>query len=144
MDTDGETVSASLEKLNLAIGDRDYTDGYYLVDGETVTTSLDSLNVALYNLAQTTASGTGQKYVETLASAITADTNHDLPYSQTYTPFASDQQPGKNMDIYVDGQLLVADYNTLGNNDYAEIDTDTWRPHFRVRSGANITYVIYA
>jgi hypothetical protein len=142
LDTDGETLTASLEKLNLGVGDRDYTDGYYLNDGEDVTTSLDALNVALWNLSQTTVSG-AVKYVYTTAAKIDAETNWDLP-NGTYTPFASDTQPGKNMDVYVNGQLLVADYSTAGNNDYEEVDSDTIKFHFKVKKNANITYLIRA
>ena len=139
--SDGQTITQTLEDLNLAIGDRDYTDGYYLNDDETVSTSLDALNVALWNLQQATASGIGEKYVVTTGTAITAETNWDLP-TGTYTPYASDTQPGKHMDVYVNGQLLAADYSTAGNNDYEEVDSDTIKFHFTVKANANITYVI--
>jgi hypothetical protein len=83
-----------------------------------------------------------EKYVETLSSAITKDTLHGLPYGITYVPNSSDSQPGQNMDVYVDGQLLAADFATLGNNDYAETSASGITPHFTVRNGANITYVV--
>jgi len=142
--TDNQTISASLDLLNVAIGDRDYTEENYVTDGETVTSSIDALDMALWDL-ETTVSGIasgGQKYVYTMTSATTAETPITLPYVLSYTPFASDQQPGKNMDIYVDGQLIAADYNTLGDNDYEETSTLTWTPHFAIRNKANITYVI--
>jgi len=141
---DGQTVTQTLEDLNLAIGDRDYTEENYVTDGETVTSSIDALDMALWDLEITVsgiASG-GQKYVYTMTGATTPETGITLPYSLAYTPFASDQQPGKNMDIYVDGQLIAADYNTLGDNDYEETDGNTWTPHFAIRNNANITYVI--
>ena len=136
--SDGATVSTSLEELNLAIGDRDYTDGLYLTDGQSITDSLEALNVQL-----ATVSGVGgEKYVTTLGTAHSKDTVLGLPYSLTYTPYASDTQPGRYMDVYVDGQLLAADYSTLGNNDYDETTTSGITPHFNIRNGANVTYVI--
>ena len=141
---DGQTITQTLEDLNLAIGDRDYTEENYVTDGQTVTASIDELDMALWDLEITVsgiASG-GQKYVYTMTGATSPETAITLPYTLSYTPFASDQQPGKNMDIYVDGQLLTADYNTLGDNDYEETSTLTWTPHFAIRNNANITYVI--
>jgi len=142
--TDNQTITASLDLLNVAIGDRDYTEENYVTDGETITSSIDALDMALWDL-ETTVSGIasgGQKYVYTMTSATAPEASITLPYSLAYTPFASDQQPGKNMDIYVDGQLLAADYNTLGDNDYEETGVNSWTPHFAIRNNANITYVI--
>jgi hypothetical protein len=138
--SDGATVSTSLEELNLAIGDRDYTDSLYLTDGESITASLDALNIQMATISG--AALGPEKYVETLSSAITKDTLHGLPYGITYVPNSSDSQPGQNMDVYVDGQLLAADFATLGNNDYAETSASGITPHFTVRNGANITYVV--
>jgi hypothetical protein len=136
--SDGASVSTSLEELNLAIGDRDYTDGLFLTDGQTITASLEALNVQL-----ATVSGVaGEKYVYTQSPLHSKDTLLALPYSLIYTPNSSDTQPGNNMDVYVDGQLLAADYATLGNNDYEETTTSGITPHFNIRNGANITYVI--
>jgi len=142
--TDNQTVTASLDLLNVAIGDRDYTEENYVTDGETITSSIDALDMALWDLEVTVsgiASG-GQKYIYTMTGAVAAENPITLPYSLAYTPFASDQQPGKNMDIYVDGQLVAADYSTLGDNDYEETDGNTWTPHFTIRNKANITYVV--
>lgn len=141
LDVDGETISASLEKLNVGIGSRNYTEDNYVSDGQTITASIDALDQALQDISDATASGIGEKYVVTTASAITAETNWDLP-TGTYTGYASDTQPGKHMDVYVNGQLLAADYSTLGNNDYEEVDSDTIKFHFTVKANANITYVI--
>jgi hypothetical protein len=129
----------------LAIGDRDYTEENYVTDGETLTASIDALDMALWDL-ETTVSGVAvpQKYVYTTPSKLTKNVAATLPYTLTYTPFASDTQPGKNMDIYVDGQLLAADYNTLGDNDYEETSANQWTPHFNVRKNSNITFVIRA
>ena len=138
--SDGATVSTSLEELNLAIGDRDYTDGLYLTDGESITASLEALNVQLATISGAAAGA--EKYVYTQSPLHPKDTVLALPYSLTYTPNSSDTQPGKNMDVYVDGQLLAADYATLGNNDYDETTTSGITPHFNIRNGANITYVI--
>lgn len=139
LDTDGETITASLEKLNLVIGNRDYTDGLILTDGQSITASLEALNTYVATISGTVA----EKYVHTTPAKIDAETNWDLP-NGTYTPFASDTQPGKNMDVYVNGQLLAADYSTAGNNDYEEVDSDTVKFHFKVKSGANISYIIRA
>ncbi len=46
------TLTAALNALNDAIGSRDYTTGtnYFLTDGETVSTSLNALNVAIHDV----------------------------------------------------------------------------------------------
>jgi hypothetical protein len=133
--TDDQTITASLDALNVAIGDR---------DGESLTSSIDALDMALWDL-ETTVSGisAANKYVYTITGGpIAAETSIQLPYSLSYTPNSSDQQPGLYMDIYVDGQLLAADYATNGDNDYEETDATHWTPHFLIRNNANITYVI--
>ena len=134
-------LEGGINDINDAIGDRQYTEENYITDCESITSSLDALDI---KMATISGAITGhEKYVWTNTVApITAGTPIDLPYSLTYTPFASDEQPGRYMDIYVDGQLIVADYSTLGNNDYSEDDSDTWTPHFTIRKGSNITYVI--
>jgi len=141
--TDGLTITANLDELNVAIGDRDYTEENFVTDDESITSSIDGLDMALWDL-YTTVSGltTVQKYVYTMTALTNAENSITLPYGLSYTPYPSDQQPGLYMDIYVDGQLLAADYNTLGDNDYEETDANTWTPHFVVRKNANITYVI--
>lgn len=138
---DGQTVTQTLEDLNLAIGDRDYTEENYVTDGESLTSSIDALDMALWDI-ETTVSGITAvaKYVVTTSTAITPETAINTPIS--YTPYASDTQPGRNMDVYVDGQLLAADYSTAGDNDYEETSTTQWTPHFAIRANANITYFI--
>jgi hypothetical protein len=140
---DGQTITQTLEDLNLAIGDRDYTEENYVTDGETLTASIDALDMALWDL-ETTVSGVAapQKYVYTTPTPIPKNTLWNLKYSTTYTPFSSDTQPGKNMDVYVDGQLLAADYSTAGDNDYEETTASGITFHFRVRRKSNITWVI--
>lgn len=142
--TDDQTITASLDALNVAIGDRNYTEENYVTDGESLTSSIDSLDQALWDL-YTTVSGIssgGEKYVYTTSSVITKDTLWPLPYGITYTQYSSDTQPGRYMDVYVDGQLLAADYATLGDNDYEETTTSGITFHFAVRANANIILVV--
>ena len=139
LDGNPSDLEAAINDINDGVGDRDYTSEYYVTDGQSITASIDALDQAIYTI---TSSGIGEKYVYSTSSAITAGTPITLPYSITYTPNSSDTQPGANMDIYVDGQLLAADYATLGLNDYAETSSNQWTPHFTIRAGANITYVV--
>ena len=145
LDGNPTDLETAINDINDGVGSRDYTEENYITDGESITSSLDALDMALWDL-ETTVSGitASNKYVYTTTGAISPETAITLPYTLSYTPYASDQQPGRNMDIYVDGQLLVADYNTLGDNDYEETSSNQWTPHFAIRNNANITYVIRA
>lgn len=65
-----DTHKVSIDKIDNAIGNRDFTDGIYLVDYETVTQSLNRLNVKLGTM-----SGIDVNYVNYLAQKAGLDKN---------------------------------------------------------------------
>jgi hypothetical protein len=91
------------------------------------------------------AAGVGEKYVESVAALISANVEHPLPYSISYTPDSTAGREGKNMDVFVDGQLLAADTGAAGANadrDYGETTTSGITFRFNIQADRNITYVV--
>lgn len=100
----------------------------------------DSLSVSLSSLT----SG-GEKYIEETQYLLSAGVEHFLPYSITYTPSSTAGREGKNMDVYLDGQLLAADTGVSGidaNRDYGETSISGITFRFDVQAGRNITYIV--
>lgn len=138
-------LTTAINLLNTQIGDRNFTDDNYLTDGQTTTASLDALDIAVADIQDQIDAGMEEKYVESVASDITAGNAHTLPNSLTYTPTSTSGSEGANMDVYVDGQLLSADTGTNGANadrDYGETSTTSITFRFDVLEGRNITYMI--
>lgn len=105
----------------------------------------DDSGTDLTTLAGLITSSSADKYVETTDSEVTKNTEHELPGSITYTPVSISGTEGKNMDVYVGGQLLMADTGAAGVNadrDYGETTTSGVTFRFDIQSGRNITYVI--
>lgn len=132
------SLHAAIQHINDEIGDRNY-DEYYLSDGQSVTNSLVALEDAVNDLA----AGAVVKYVEAISNVILPNTAHNTPAN--YTPCSDSGQEGKNMDIYVDGQLLAASTGSNGDQsdrDYSEISTSQVAFSFTLHPGQNITYMI--
>ena len=143
--SDPDNLQTAVDDLNTGIGSRLYSENNYLVDGESISTSLNTLDQELQDIADSVSAGVGEKYVESVSVAIDKNTAHTLPYSISYTPDATAGREGKNMDVYVDGQLLAADTGTNGANadrDYAEASTTSVTFRFDIQVGRNITYVV--
>ena len=105
----------------------------------------DDPGISIVELSNAIDAGVGEKYVESVSSTITKNTEHILPNSITYTPDATSGQEGSNMDVYVDGQLLAADTGAAGVNadrDYGETSVSGITFRFDVQEGRNITYVV--
>jgi len=138
-------LQSAIDAINTAAGDRSYTENNYIVDGEGLATSIDKLDMEIKDLMDAISTGASTKYIEEVASDITAGTEHALPSSLTYTPDSTSGQEGKNMDVYVGGQLLAADTGAAGVNadrDYGETSTSGITFRFNVQAGRNITYMI--
>jgi len=136
---DPSNLHSAIDSLNDAGGDATYTESNYISDGESFASSLDSLDQQVKDNTDAIAAGAASKYVEELSGDLAAETVHATP--DTYTPDATAGQEGKNMDVYVGGQLLAAD--ALGEErDYDETSTSGITFHFNLQSGRNITYVI--
>lgn len=145
LQSDPDNLKSAIDAINDGVGSRLFTEDNYLTDGMSITAALDTLDQELQDVADSVSAGVGEKYVESVGSAITKNTPHTLPSSITYTPDATAGREGKNMDVYVDGQLLAADTGTNGANadrDYGETSTTQVTFRFDIQAGRNITYVV--
>jgi hypothetical protein len=138
-------LTNAVDLINTEIGSRLYSENNYITDGEDLTTSIDGLDQAIKDIADDVAAGVGEKYVESVSSDIDKNTLYNLPYSISYTPESTSGREGKNLDIYVDGQLLAADTGSYGANadrDYGETTASGVTFRFDIQTGRNITYIV--
>jgi len=145
LQSDPDNLQSAIDLLNDEIGDRNYTEDNYITDGDTITDSLDDLDQALKDVEEAVAGGVGEKYVEVPGAKINKNVFHQLPYSLSYTPESTAGREGKNMDVFMDGQLLAADTGVNGANadrDYGETTASGITFRFKVQAGRNITYII--
>lgn len=144
LDADPTDLVAAINDINDGVGSRQYSDtaNNVIGDGDSVTASLEDLAEAIEGITPG-----GSKYVESPVSTISKNVVHNLPYSITYTPCSVSGTEGKNMDVFVDGQLLAADTGTNGANadrDYGETSGTSVTFRFNVNSNSNITYIVRA
>ena len=145
LESDPSNLKAAIDLINTGVGSRLFSEGNYLTSGSTITAALDTLDQELKDLVDSVEAGVGEKYVESVGTAITKNTPHTLPYSLEYTPENTAGREGKNMDIYVDGQLLAADTGANGANadrDYGETSGTQITFRFDIQVGRNITYIV--
>ena len=141
-------LKSAIDLLNDGIGSMSFGVGTTYINGDTmVAESLVDLDAALKAVADQIAAGIGEKYVESVTgSPIAKNVAHTLPTAITsYTPSSAGGQEGKNMDVYVDGQLLAADTGAAGANadrDYGETTGTSVTFRFDIQVGRNITYVV--
>jgi len=138
-------LEAAVNLLNDGIGNRNYSFDYYVTDGDPITSSLDDLDQAIKSVEDQISAGIGEKYVESVTSGIVLNVEHTVPYGLSYTASSTAGREGKNMDIYVDGQLLAADTGAAGANadrDYGETSASGITFRFNIQVGRNITYII--
>ena len=138
-------LKSAIDLLNNEIDDMTFTEDNYISDGDTVADALDKLDQQIKDNADNIASSSAAKYVESLASQADANTVHDLPAGVTYTPDDTAGAEGKNMDVYVGGQLLAADTGLNGadaDRDYGETTTSGITFRFDVQTGRNVTYLV--
>jgi hypothetical protein len=142
------TAETDITNLEAAVGSDtgtaglDYSSNNYVSD-------TDSLEVAIGKLDAAISSSSAAKYIETTSGDITKNVEHSLPAGAVsaggYTQCSTAGQEGKNMDVFVSGQLLAADTGAAGANadrDYGETTTSGVTFRFDIPSGTNITYVI--
>lgn len=147
LQSDPTSLQAAIDAINTGVGSRTYAEGNYISDGSSISAALDALDAQLKSVADSVDSGVGEKYVEVPGSAISANVSHDIPttISGGYTPWSEAGREGKNMDIFVDGQLLAADTGVNGANadrDYGETSTTSVTFRFNIQAGRNITYIV--
>jgi hypothetical protein len=141
----GSSLRSALDQINNVIGNTSYSGTIYITALDDIAESLVDLDNAIKSVSDSAASGVGEKYIETVLSDIIAGTGHTLPGSLSYTPVATSGQYGKNMDVFLDGQLLTASTGTNGGEedmDYSETSTTSITFHRDVYAGSNITYTI--
>lgn len=141
----GSSLLSALDLINTTIGNTSYSGTYYIHANEDITESLVYLDSGIKSVADSVAAGVGEKYIEDITSDISAGTEHALPGSLTYTPANTVGQYGKNMDVFVDGQLLTASTGPNGDEedmDYSETSTTSITFHRDVYAGSNIIYII--
>ena len=125
------SVTAALNTLNEQIGDRTYT-GAYLTSGESIVASLQALSDAV-------AAGTTIRYIERLATDITANTAHTLPGGIEYTLDGA----GNARYLWVYSRGLLRDPGSVVNNDdYAETSTTSITFFTKQRAGDHINYIV--
>lgn len=142
---DPSTLQAAVDALNTSAGDMDWTTANYITIGDSLATAISALDSQVKTNADNISGGVGEKYVEEAAALITKNTVHSLPAGLSYTPESTAGQEGKNMDVYVGGQLLAADTGVNGANadrDYGETTASGITFRFNIQAGRNITYVI--
>ncbi|RKX63852.1 MAG: hypothetical protein DRP42_07170 [Tenericutes bacterium] len=143
--SDPADLTTAINLLNTEVGDRTYTEDNYITTGDDIADSLDDLDVALGALSDSIDASVAEKYIESVSGLISKNVEHSLPYSLSYTPADSAGQEGKNMDVFVDGQLLAADTGAAGasaDRDYGETTASGVTFRFDVQVGRNITYMI--
>lgn len=141
----GTDQTAAINALNTIVGSRVYTSGNYIDDGDTIATSLNDLDLAMKTLADSLAASIGGKYIEEVSADIPAGIEHVLPGGLTYTPTSTSGQEGKNMEIWLDGQLLAANTGVGGINedrDYAETSISGITFTDDVYQNSNLVYYI--
>jgi len=135
----------AIDQINADVGDRTYT-GNFLTTGEEIVDSLQALSVGVQANYDATTAAAGDKFVESIGGLVTAGVEHPLPVGMpTYTTFSGAGQEGKNMDVYVDGQLLAADTGQFGvaaDRDYGETSISGVTFRFDLQVGRNVTYVV--
>jgi len=147
LQADPSNLKSAVDAINDGVGSRLFSEQNYISSGSTITTALDALDQELADISDSVDAGVAEKYVESVAVAITKNTPHTIPVAIVggYTPEATAGREGAHMDIYVDGQLLAADTGSNGANadrDYGETSTSQVTFRFDIQTGRNITYMV--
>lgn len=114
------TLEDIVNILNQEIGDRQYTDNNVIDDGETITESLDKLDMAIGSGAKTKiierVSGTINKNSEHLVPFASGSNGAITTYK------IDDSNFGRYMDIFVNGQKLIPHISDVSRGHYMEVD----------------------
>jgi len=132
------TTKNSIDNLQLFVGGTDDSPNF------SGTNYIDSKDIKEACIALDTAisfSSIIDKIGETISGDLPAETDHTLPSGKTY--ILDPSYNGKNLNVYLNGQLLLHD-SALGLNDrdYVEISTTQIRFHMLVEDQSNIIYEI--
>jgi hypothetical protein len=137
------TMEDIVNSLNQEIGDRDYTTNNFLTDGETITESLEALDIALggasgikSKILERLSANVGKGVAHTIPFASGTDA--------AITTYLQDTtNNGLNMDIYVGGNKLIPDSSaSTTDGDYEETSSTSITFRFNVNKLQVIEYVI--
>ena len=143
--TNESSLLDAINSINDGFSSRIYTEKNYITDGQSITDSLNAIDINLYTISQSVEDSVGEKYIVTVASGISAGTPYQLPVGVSYTPDSTPGRQGGNMDVCLDGQLLVASTGAAGvdaNNDYSETSTTHITFHMDVYQYSNLTFTV--
>lgn len=126
------SVVIALNTLNAQIGDRSYT-GPYLTNGQSIVASLQALSSAIGTSAVV-------RYIERIASTITANTSHLLPGGATYTLDGTNN----GLHLWVFWRGILRDPGSVANgDDYAETDTTHVTPYAKWNKNDHVNYFVH-
>jgi len=139
--SDPSDLQIAIDVMNTALGDTTFTEGNYMSDGDTIASGINALDEQVKDNADAISANLGVKYTEDVSVTIPRNTLHGLPAGVTYTPDSTAGQEGKNMDVYVNGQLLMVDAS--GElRDYEETTASGVTFRFNVVADSNIVYMV--
>ena len=139
------SLKDGLDALNTEFGNFEFSENNYISDGDSITTLLDNIDMAMYSVSQTVAGGVEEKYIVTVDQDYLAGDPYTLPVGVSYTPVNTDSQQGRNMDVYLDGQLLSACTGLNGINedeDYKETSPTVITFTFDVYQYSNLVFKV--
>lgn len=142
-----DDLNEALDGINASIGGLDWSGLNYLSVESDIAAALDTLDSSIKDVSNTTSSGVADKYMEVVASGILADSVHMLPTIEGGQLSYTQSVDGKNMDVYMNGQLLTASTGAPGaggnqDMDYTEYSNNSIMFHMFVPQYSNITYMI--
>lgn len=135
----------AINAINDGFSNRVYLEENYISSGESFTDSIDKLDMAIKGISELASEGIAESYSVVVISDITAGTAYQLPVGVSYTPDSTEGRRGSNMDVYLNGQLLIASTGINGANedgDYAETSPTHITFHFDVYQYSNITFKV--
>jgi len=144
LSSDPANLQLGTDLINTEWGDMNWSGLNYPTIGDDLAEAITALDTQV-KLNADAAAGGEIKYVEDVAIDIQKDVIHQLPSSIIYVPDSTTGEEGSNMDVFINGQLLVADTGVNGANadrDYGETTTSGITFRSLVDSPANITYKV--
>lgn len=142
LQSDPATAEGAINALNDAIGDRQYTENNYITDGETITDSLDALDLAIASAG--VKSKIVERVTVDIARGVSHTIPFASGSDSGVTTYKVDSgYRGLYMDVYVGGAKLVPDSSaSLQDGEYEETSNTAVTFRFKVKAGQIIEYII--
>lgn len=145
LSSDPGDLFTAIDLLNTDFGDMNWGALNYVSIGDDIAEALIALDAQVKANADSILAGSEDKYIEEVVGGVAKNTYHVIPGGVTYTPFSTVGQEGKNMDVIVNGQLLMASTGLNGINadrDYAETNSSGITFHAKVSNNSIVVYRI--